>query len=304
MYEPYELVNLVDAGELTKPDDFEGQFPMRGSALGKCARALTHLMAGHPKEDVDARRRRIFEVGHQRGEALGEALSRGLTLKHGPNGTGDVEWHEEFRVKIPMPFTPEEGKDIYDTALEWVEGDTDKLPMHYNVQTGRFCLLGSLDFLVLNKVTKEAVVIDWKTKHSFGFRRLSDEGIDMGYLVQVGGYVEGLIEMGIPRDRIRAFVYYECKDDQKHRPLELEVNDAFVCENVESMIEEKAEALRLWRFGSHAPAGYEPNEKGKLPWNCNYCDVGPVAGGCFKGTLTDDRRGGADVPSWTVHPDG
>jgi len=293
--ELYEIQELVDSGQLLKPDPFDGDFPMRGSALAKCPREMGHLLRGMPRAEVTPRQKRTFEVGHQRGEALGEAFSLGLKAKHGDDPK--VEWYEEYRCRIPTGIYGQQACAIFQKALEQAGGGQSKVPMAVGGPDDRLFILGSIDALFVNHKTKLIWVIDWKTKHSFGFKKLGDEGVDLSYLVQVGAYVKAM-RAQFPGYEIRAAVYYEDKNDAKHKALEidLESDDHLVDE----YIQKNEVQLRNWLLGGPVPdPGYAPNDKGSLPWQCNYCSVGPDRGKCFDGVV-DQRQAGKDIPSWKV----
>lgn len=328
---PDALTGIMDRGYLLGQET-DPHFPIRLSALGHCPRQLRMLLAGVEKRDYTPRSLRVFEQGHQRGEALAQAFRRGFWPFEADlfEGAPAVHIESSLRFKLLIEHTSwlstrihgRLAEDIMTGCRAWLgmafaEDDDllldDKwLPLRIDEQ-GYLQIRGRSDLLILDHEHKVFWVVDFKTKNSWGFKKLEEEGVGVDYEVQVLAYTRALGEEYEDWRCGGAYVFYEDHDMRKHKVLNVPLlGSASFLDNALSDVEH---LLRNWaKKGppTEAPATYADKNawtkakhkgaRGCLPWQCCYCAIGPAAGKCMPETLglTDIRTPGADVPKWEV----
>lgn len=266
--------------------------PVRGSALGDCPRKLAALLSGLEPAPLSARTLRIFELGTDRGVALASHLSSALDLEHDST---------EREVWIPTAIAGEEGQRIV-RALEARFGSTDP---SVRVHDEQLQIRARIDLLIPLSDAQSVAVIEVKTKGSYGFKLLEKEGVEQAYSAQVLGQVLGLAREGLHVER--ATVLYEDKDTQALAALDVDVSAQALEDFRTGTLHEVEQVLRLapWTEFERAPAVHVERALAggvkALPWQCNYCSIGPARGKCAMGrTLVDDRKPGAEVPKWRI----
>ncbi len=285
-----DTVNIIDlinkAYDKRAQSDTGHRCPLRISSLGKCPRAMAHLLRQSVTTTPDARSQRIFELGTQRGEALARAVSE--VVGH------PTEVTREREVWLPLRGVKNAGEVIARCAREF--GAT--LQAFPEAKFPRYMLgiPGHVDFDI-EVAPKRLHVFEVKTKNSYGFDKLGTEGAGYEYTTQLAGYVEALRSMGY--DVLSATWIFENKDTSELKPipfnLSLRIDD--VCDTLSGVINDWMEGLPAER----SVAAYAQGVQGRLPWNCNYCSVGPMVGACAPhGQLVDKRKAGSDKPAWTV----
>lgn len=324
---PDALTGIMDRGYLLGQET-DPHFPIRLSALGHCPRQLRMLLAGVEKREYTPRSLRVFEQGHQRGEALADAFRRGFKqfcadLGESPPGeiSSEVSVKLEHTSWLSTRIHGRLAEDIMTGCRAWLgmafaEDDDllldDKwLPLRIDEQ-GYLQIRGRSDLLILDHEHKVFWVIDFKTKNSWGYKKLEEEGVGVDYEVQVQAYVHSLFEEYEGWTCGGAYVFYEDHDMRKHKVLKVESDSggaySDALENVEHLLRNWARngpATEAPATYSDRPAWTKAKHKGALgclPWQCNYCSIGPEAGECLPKTLglTDIRTPGADVPKWEV----
>lgn len=288
-----DLIDLIDRAYVEAP---QNRCPIRGSALGKCPRELAALLRGADARAIEPRSRRILELGTLRGDALAKRI---LGIHHVGIGRLPVP---EYEVWIPLPITSDPSRAIEALAKRYGAED---LPVTREGE--RLLVRGRIDLVM--PTLGGHVLVEFKTKSSYGFEKLDEEGIGYEYLVQALAYREGFVygptKVLTEPHQLKQFVVFENKDTSELKAIEVRPEEhAGVLEaalaNVASVLDgwiagvpiEETVALHAQGIGD---AG------GKLPWQCNYCSVGPVAGRCVpQNRLFDARRKGADIPKWEV----
>lgn len=306
-----DLVSLLDATYVDERAKDKLDFPIRGSALGRCPRELAALLLVKQRDALrpySMRSLRSFEMGNDREERLFTRLETAL------------EAHEEYVVKRQCEvWTTIPGLGIEDAAAIFVkyydsQGDAGPLRLEDTVD-GRLLQVRSRCDLVAVKASEgphgPVLNIDCKTKASYGFKKLDEEGNDDGYLVQLACQTRGLVEAGF--SDVRSMCLYEDKNsgDLLTVPMEdhafARLGTAMECivrllrgwlagDSVQLMGDALFAEPRNWNKKSHVAA------LGCLPWQCNYCKVGPVLGMCMSdGVRVEDiRKPGTDIPKWEV----
>ena len=328
-----ELLHCMDKGYAAGEND-EARFPIRLSGLGNCPRATRAQLDAPADREFGPRMLRIFEQGHDRGEKLANALRDGIELHICER---DPEWYtfskdqqEELMMELgsrfeylveeevwcPTKLKGDLARKAISHAREWnrrngVDPDAE-LPMMLSPEDV-LCIRGRADVIITDKETKQFWVIDFKTKASWGFKKLIEEGNGYGYEIQVLSYVSGFIhgsEAGWTCEG--AFLYYEDHEKRNHiaLPVDLDVGVLDIA------IDRVSKVLRNWVHDgpiSEAPAVYAESVNwtkkvhvkalGCLPWQCNYCAIGPVAGECLDTDvfqLKDIRKPGTEIPKWEI----
>lgn len=326
---PDALTGIMDRGYLLGQET-DPHFPIRLSALGHCPRQLRMLLEGVEKREYTPRSLRVFEQGHQRGEALAEAFRRGFwpfateILEGAP--AENIEQSLRFKLLIEHTSwlsTRLHGKlaeDVLAGCKAWIrQGYTEDpdavedvwLPLRID-ELGYLQVRGRSDLLILDHEHKTFWVAEFKTKNSWGFKALEEEGVGPDYEVQVQGYVIALFEEYEGWTCGGAFVFYEDHDMRRHKVLRVATASGPLFDEA---LEHVEHLLRNWAKGgppTEAPAVHADRSNWKkakhkgalgcLPWQCRYCSIGPIAGECLPKTLSlnDTRKEGADVPTWEV----
>ena len=321
-----DLIQAIESGaarvqdykeQIQRHDDHQGPFPffpIRGSAIGKCPRELAMLLRGAEPRDFSARARRIFDLGHQRGERLAAALAEELQF-------ADYACEPEAEIWTPLPI---HGRDValgifnkVASKYGWKDADglRGNVPMKKPVRgaiAGQslkwhmphpkgsgwrawLSLRSRADLLCRPKDTNRPVIIvEFKTANAFKIKKLPEEGPGDAYALQVLCQMQGVKQaMGghaaaiWGTDKLQAHMVYENKDDCSLHTLEIPFDLAALHERLEGL----ATILKDW-LNETGPAltparmleDHPPSEKtGKLPWQCDYCSVGPILGHCLPG---------------------
>lgn len=328
-----ELLHCMDLGYQAQEDD-EARFPIRLSGLGNCPRATRAQLDAPADRTFSPRMLRIFEQGHDRGEKLASALRHGIeqhicerdpewyTLngdeqQEALKNMGDrFEYLTEAEVWCPTKLKGDLARKAISHAREWnrrngVDPEAE-LPMMISAED-TLCIRGRADVIIVDNEAKHFWVIDFKTKASWGFKKLDDEGNGYGYEIQVLSYVSGFIhgaEAGWQCEG--AFLYYEDHEKRNHKVVPVDVDMDVLAIAVDRI----SKVMRNWVHDgpiNEAPAVYAESVNwtkkahvkalGCLPWQCNYCAVGPVAGECIDTDvfqLKDIRKPGTEIPKWEI----
>jgi hypothetical protein len=220
----------------------------------------------------------------------------------------------EVEVWCPTNIEGDRAEAVAQQAHDWLkqEGlDPDDSPVMVSPE-GVLCVRGRADVLILDVELKQFWVIDFKTKASYGFRKLKEEGNGYDYVIQVLAYVRGYMHDEPDWTCQGAFLYYEDHDKRNHMVLPVDLEET----TLDMAVDTVSKVLRNWVTGgpiSEAPAVYAAPGKwnkarhagaaGCLPWQCNYCTVGPEVAKCideesFK--LQNIQGPNDDVPKWEV----
>ena len=243
------------------------------------------------RNKLDAQALRIFKLGTDRGIDLAQAIEAGFK-----------SWSctPEYRVLVPTTVVGHPAADIVGKASDTFGGEG--LPLALDAD-GRLCIGSHLDVLITDPlIDGHCSVVEIKTKGSYGFKKLADEGIDASYQMQVRGHVRGLQHEGLVVDD--CFVLYENKDSQLLRAEPLDLDDEYEWGLYDQSIARISHLLLSWAGGGdidQAPAVYaEGKSAGALPWQCNYCSVGPVKGRCANPAKLVNEKPNARIPKWRV----
>jgi hypothetical protein len=288
----------------------ETRCPIRGSALGACPRVLSAQMCGVSVRDFNARTMRIFEMGTARGRDLAHALRESMgyaSVEAGPaivdvrNANYDVEL--EYPVFVPTLLEGQEATDAYAAALaRWGQRDLPLVCID-----GKLLIRGRCDVALITRSSKPRGVhlLDFKTKSSYGFDKLDEEGPGHEYLVQAAAYAAGLRAQGL--ELLSVSIIFENKDTCELKAMPVDVDSRDVAERFTTAIVGVSQLLgALGRGDLSATMGapvyaFEAGKRGgKLPWNCNYCSVGPIEGGCVPADKLVNKAKDGAIPKWEV----
>ncbi len=333
-----ELLHCVDLGYKAKEDN-DARFPIRLSSLGHCPRKQRALLEGAAKREFSARSLRIFEQGHQRGEALADALVHGLQehildLNHPGWRDLDPETLDlqvvaelakryevllEEEVWCPTNLSGERAERAVDMARKWQMSQGVPDPESLSVMIdpeGYLCVRGRVDVVIVDWEAKEFWVLDFKTKNSWGYKKLDEEGNGYDYEVQVLAYIRGFVHQQEGFSCRGAFLYYEDHDKRNHKVVPVDISDDWIFGVLDEAVDRVSKLLRNWvedgPMEEALPMYAQPSKwtkkkhvgaAGCLPWQCNYCTVGPVAGRCIDEELYSiENIAGAydEIPKWEV----
>jgi len=289
--------SLLDAinGAYERRSREANRFPVRGSSIGSCPRQLAALLNGHEPRSLDGPVLRVFEMGSSRGESLAKVISEAYT-------TVLLE-HEGL---VPTSIEGERARQIMEKASDqFGHGDDSmlgKLPLAIDA-TGQLCIRVHCDVLI-NGDRGLVKLIEIKTKNQWGFKKLDEEGIGESYEMQVKAQVEGLANIGI--DVESASVLFENKDNCELKLMPFNPDDPDVAGRFALQMQRIRTMLLGWL--DEAPFDASPavhtapfeGKAGKLPWQCNYCNVGPEAGRCVDQLRLRNTKPTQRIPKWEV----
>jgi hypothetical protein len=281
--------------------------PIRISSFGDCPAKLFQLCSGADKEQLTARTHRIFEMGTQRGSALCMAIG-GMIAGYLP----------EYELWIPINL-PASVADKVVSLMSERFGAVD-LPVKTDPDFPNALMVrGRADAVrLVNDGT--ASIVEFKTKNSFGFDKLPEEGPGLQYTLQVMGYIKALESEGYKvTDATFIFENKDNCDLYEHR-LNIEAAQRMYDEWLPKFQRMLIELASGSDAASPIPTSVEPSyvaetvskmlrdqaRTAKLPWNCNYCSTGPAkcaqwcAAQSIDIEIVDKRRSGSDKPAYTV----
>lgn len=273
----------------------ERAFPVRGSAMGHCPRKLSALLAKLPLQPLTAKAGRIFEDGHDRGISIGKALSVGLTV---PGQRVELE----REVWTTLGPTGTEARAIVARAVAEFGQDAPVRvapnPKHHDqhvLQVRSRC-----DIVVIRDGANEVDLVECKGKGGWGYKKLDEEGAGVEYETQLAFQIAGLLEQGL--DVRTAHFLFENKDTQEWKPIAFDMDKLpFLLATARMHADSILSAYALDGFTGleGSPVAADSRLTNKLPWQCNYCVIGPKTGQCCPSkTLIDRRKPGANVPAW------
>jgi len=266
----------------------QSSFPIRGSAIGNCPRQLAKLLEQGPEwiADIGARSARIYQLGRDRG------LRHALALREGLQGYTVLE---EEPVWTPLGLSGRVAERIMVRSQE--EWGPD-LPLRY--ESAQLLVRSRCDVVAVKGTS--AHLIEIKTSHSYAYRYREPAR----YAVQVAVQALGLLHGGY--HNVMAHVLIENKNDSEVDVMHVAFSDEIMHE-AKAELRKAAEVLIAWEAGDTdsvaAPAAFAPElkrGKGKLPWQCNYCPIGPELGLCVNRDLYElENKAGAGRPAkWEV----
>lgn len=139
---------------------------------------------------------------------------------------------------------------------------------------------GHIDGLIPDPETGELRLLEIKTMAPFSWERLNKGGeVEEGYVVQVALYLRALQESGEPI-REALFVALNKGDGRLHQRLL-----SYSPEHAEKGLENLRLALTL--PPEEIPRPHAPDEAGRLPWQCVYCDFWRV---CWPGARAEQDK--------------
>lgn len=217
-------------------------------------------------------------------------------------------WMSEVKIWCPLGYslTPGERRRVAEKAAAdgW---DTIRYDEHSNL----LLVLGTAD-LVAMLSANHWVIADFKSIGSFGWTKLDTEGTSVAYQVQLAHYGAGLMHRDPNITRVDCHLIYEAQDSDGRkglragtlRAVEVSMPDA----NFHYMkAQVRADAVLLAYIHDELETvkpTHEPDSRGALPWQCNYCPQGPLTGGCFPGNVVDSRRDGELIPRYKISQEG
>lgn len=282
-----QIIQAIDDAYRSAPDGRRGRSALSGSQLGRCPRALAQLLGGAQPKPTAPEARRVMERGTQRGESLERALvaaglGRGWTVQ------------TQAQLWIPLPLPPGYAERAVIAYPDALRADPD----------GSTLLVPGAADAVVDAPDGRRTLLDFKAVGSYAYGQTYPSE---SYVAQVLAYAAGLANDGHAPDA--CYLVLEAQDSDVRKGM---VGGALRAQAVDPTaereraifrrsIEGAQEAVIAWLDG-HANLVAEPYslDGRALPWECNYCPLGPERGGCWAahGTL---RNGGTETrPKWFV----
>lgn len=314
-----DIRSWIDADYTRKDKAEPRQIPLRLSSINACPRKQAVLLREPVKRQLEPKRLRVFETGHQRGEALAKAI-----IPSAFESGYACETEREVWAHVPMPAsTASAAMDRFRNDDTWdLEGLMWKRDVPFRLtEEGYLELRGRADLVIWRgELTEDPYgnqqrqfwVVDFKTKHPFGFKKLETEGVDADYVAQVVAYARAIESEppvdGVPAKCMGCFVAYEAHDTRDIKVLPVEYD----CDLADRNMVQVAHLLRS--YAANGPiqefkAVYAQESKwvsrkektARLPWQCNYCSVGPVLGQCLPNNKVTNKTKVEGAPSsWEI----
>lgn len=295
------LTSLLEHAYTTALPNTGPKCPIRGSAAGFCPRRLSMELANPTEEhQFSARTNRTFEAGNDADASLKAALTRACTHL-GLTGTPTPNY--PVWTTIPITGSPAAIVARLSQAYRWKHGED--FSVIFNTEN-TVQVRSRIDWALIDKGLRDIDIVEIKTKRSWGMKSLEKEGAGDEYEAQMIMQIEGARQMGYHVNS--AHWLFENKDSNDWTPLKFELDTPHYWATF-AKIKLHLGSLLSQLAGSGAfpgtagtPVNFPP-QGGKLPWQCNYCPIGPEKGQCANGqfTVLDERKTGAEVPAWVAH---
>lgn len=266
-----DIPSLLEEGTLSDYERKNRRFKarnqkMRVSNAGGCARATLLELRNAERRPLDPTGARIFMLGTQRGEALEQALREAAINSEG-----------RFVAMAQRPTFVSLGRDWNDDEIAKIEAlikeqgqGEDHSPLGVD-EDNEVYITGSPDMTLIGD--EEVVVLDFKTMKEWPFKKVNAEdfeSIGEPYLVQLALYAHSVAETHT-RGKVRAALVFECKNTSELKVVEFTL--AQLLPYCEIGVENLRKILRAYCNDTDIERPHQPNEKGMLPWQCNYCAV-------------------------------
>lgn len=282
----------------------ESRCPIRASALGACPRALSAQMCGVNVRDFNARTMRIFEMGTGRGRDLALAITEALNLP-AQEACNRLRAESEAELWISTLVTGDNAFDALVGATErWGEKDLPLRVCYDQPSKGaELQIRGRCDVALFE--IDGVHIIDFKTKGSYGFDKLDEEGPGHENVIQIAGYAAGFRRQGL--HVLSSTLVYENKDTSELKAMPVDVDSASVAVPFANAIGSISSLLLRLGAGELSAvdgvavyAAEAAQRGGRLPWNCNYCSVGPIEGGCVPADKLVNKAKDGAITKWEV----
>lgn len=287
------LLDALDAGYTARNKETFNPCPVRGSAIGACPRKLATLLDGAERNPIPPRSLRVLQTGTDRGIDLAKAMSTQYPAR----------CSVEVETWTPLAIKGDDAHAVVLKATKAFGARNNPIAVIDDV----LCVLGHLDLMIDGDEPSSVDVIDFKTKASYGFRKLGDEGNSFEYQCQGLAYTEGLRRAGL---NVTSFTFiYENSDSRDLKAVPLDLEDMDLNARYDQQ-KKRIEAMLVgWLAGTTAvtnsTATYaDPlvGGAGNLPWQCNYCAVGPIKGKCVPESRLSNANASKPIPKWVVTP--
>jgi len=200
-----------------------------------------------------------------------QAGNRGIGLSYGGRCPRATAYRHRGFAETPHPHLDptrrflalEVGRALHEQVRSLLE-DVRDMERRVRVEVAPGLLVeGHIDGLVPHPEDGSLLLLELKTMSPYGFEKLQKgEEVERSYLVQVNLYLEALLPEGIDR---ALFVALNKADGNLHTRI-LPFDPALAEEGKENL----RKALTLPPEAIERP--YAPDEKGRLPWQCAYCE--------------------------------
>jgi len=299
-----DIQALTQEGILTNhlaANENRNNCPLRLSSAGKCKRQVALKTSLAEERPLDYEAAAMFSHGNMRGEQMAAGLVTAATAKQMA-----VMLETEHWLEIPNPDSDD---GLWDTkmtgelfaVLDGMFGEKD-LPVRFTVVEAR-CHIevrGRSDAILIDTDSK-VTVVENKTMNPYSFKRTvndPDEKIDAAYKCQLASYVVAFEEENPEVEMMDPVFLFEDKafhaNFKHHTPVE-EMRDL-----VNTMVRPQYallfKAIVAGKQREVSP-DFGPNQSGKLPWNCNYCDV---AAACWRNAGLTNKKPGQRIPEYFV----
>jgi len=265
---------------------------LRLSSSGGCAAALALKGSTRGIREVDEKGSRIFELGHQRGESLLNALKLGMDSLSMSEEVPTITAELPVRMKIGDASDPMKLLALADAFPGMVSDVRHEREADGSIKSATASLYakGHLDGFIQG--AKFDRVVEIKTMNPFVIKKVEEDKIgtvNENYITQLACYETALVEMGITTwERLLPGLFIcEDKANCALKLVELPHDQAKLYAG-----RAKARFARVVQYLAefHTHNGltdpgvadlreYAPDGNGKLPWQCNYCDVAKLCWG-------------------------
>lgn len=295
--------------DLAKQEQAErGGGPIRGSALGHCTRRLYAKLLKLEQQAITPRSKRIFSLGEDRDVRLTDALRSRLFKR------SDGQCWVQREVWTPLP-APRGGTGlgmdmaVIDKYQEQFGGTATRQSRDDGAslkrQGSRLYVRSRCDFVWMD-YAQGMTIVEVKTMGSYPFEKAKKEGVNgigTDYQTQLSMQWIGLMNEGNLISRFPGWLI-ENKDTSELLYVPFEITDDRM-RAANQRLEEIHQLLHNWAEGMPLDAIHsllQPEFEGSLPWQCNYCDIGPVVGRCCPGKTLKNTAKEGEIPKWKASP--
>jgi len=284
------------------------RMPLGPSSLGKCPRQVAVILARGERKPEPLSRRLMMQAGTEVGAVAERWLERACSSQ------GGLFIKTQGKVRVPINVPPEQLEKVE----QGVSRARRKLPSCMLSMKGQtLSVPGTYDAALYCPSSKHLSMIDVKSGHSFVVKKAKEGNTNDEYWDQLQAYTYAVVDdpdhyimEGVEIESVSTHLLFIDRSSGEVVPIDgakwdslAECQDS-LCESVNASASNLLTALSIYGDGTvHDPgvgAAHEANDKGNFPWQCNYCEVGPIVGMCHKGEGEVYSRKKGDAVTWHV----
>lgn len=290
-----DLIALLELGSTLVYEEANdhGTCPISLSQAGACARALSIKAKSAQRKRIDGTGARIFRAGSDRGKRLARAMELACKERDDVTIVG-VEMDHWLTVG---QWSVADADRIIDT-LKGIHGESISVRGLFTSEGPSLQVLGHSD--VVLRIGNTLHVVDFKTANEWALKKVNvndHTSCNTSYLQQIACYSAALNDVAIKMGCVvgaPTLIFENKNSNELVGPVWLPA--ACIDQYADMGRANLAEALNAVLRGTPPVRPFAPDSKGKLPWNCDYCDV---AADCWGDEIYNSKPG-ERIPKWVV----